>query len=171
VARLTLVPVLVATAVFTGAGYGVTVVLPASDTATTRRTADTPEYTKGAVHGRQIYAGEGCAQCHTRGVRDTASDAGLAGRPTRPGDTLADRPALLGDVRYGPDLRCIGDRVPGVAAGATEDDKIAAMVAYLAEPADYHHGSTMPSYRFLPSTELRRLATFLVAQTCPEAAE
>ncbi len=169
--RLTLVPVLLATAVCTGAGYVVTVVLPAADKATTRGTANTPDYTVGAVAGRRVYGREGCAQCHTRGVRDTYTDGGLAERPTRPGDTLADRPALLGDVRYGPDLRCVGDRVPGVSAGATNEEKVAAMEAYLADPPAYHDGSTMPSYSFLSATDLRRLATYLVAQTCPEVTE
>ncbi len=167
--RPTLLPVLLATTAMLGAGYATTVVLPAADKATRTRTDGTKSYTVGEVHGRGRYATEGCVQCHTKGVRDTFSDAGLAGRPTRPGDTLSDRPALLGEVRYGPDLSCIGDRVPGVLQGSTEDEKVEAMMAYLAAPAAYHEGSTMPAYDHLSSTDLRRLASYLVAQTCEDA--
>ncbi|MFN2625731.1 MAG: hypothetical protein ABR520_06555, partial [Mycobacteriales bacterium] len=66
-----------------------------------------------------------------------------------------------------------GDRVPGMvgdtggAGGdAAELRRVAAMIAYLKAPAQFHHGSTMPSYAFLSGTELRRLAIYLTHLRC-----
>jgi cbb3-type cytochrome oxidase cytochrome c subunit len=168
--RLTLFPVLAGTAVFLGVGYGVSVVAPATDTATTRTTAETPVYTVGVRAGSDLYASEGCITCHTRQVRDSYADAALAPRPTRPYDTLADEYGATGAVRLGPDLRCVGDRLPDLPEDATLEERLEATVDYLREP----HG-IMPAYDHLSDDDLLRLAGFLLAQTCggdvEEAAE
>jgi cbb3-type cytochrome oxidase cytochrome c subunit len=164
--RMTLLPVLAGPAILLAAGYAATVVAPATATANTHRTAATRQYTKGAVKGREIYANNGCVACHTLQRRDTFTDAGLGGAPSGPDEALNDVPAMLGDARYGPDLSCVGDRVPGAAKGATHDEQVAAMVAYLQQPNAVHHGTTMPSYRFIRFNDLRRLAQYLVEHTC-----
>lgn len=166
--RMTLLPVLGLPALLVAAGYAVTVVAPATADANTHRTAATRQYTKGGVKGRGLYANNGCVSCHTLQRRDTFTDAGLGGAPSGPAEGLNDDPALFGDARYGPDLSCVGDRVPGAEEGATDDERIDAMVAYLRQPSAVHAGSTMPSYRFLKSDDLRRLAQFLVEHTCAE---
>jgi cbb3-type cytochrome oxidase cytochrome c subunit len=166
---MTLLPVLAVPALLVAIGYGVTVVAPATADANTHRTAGTRSYTKGAVKGRALYANNGCVACHTLARRDTFTDAALGGAPTGPDEALNDAPALSGDARYGPDLSCVGDRVPGAKENAAGDARIDAMVAYLRQPSAVHPGSTMPSYRFLRSADLRRLAQFLVEHTCAEA--
>lgn len=165
--RMTLLPVLALPALLVAAGYAVTVIAPATADANTHRTAATRQYTNGAVKGRGLYANNGCVACHTLARRDTFTDASL-GKPSGPAEGLNDSPALAGDARYGPDLSCVGDRVPGAAKGASDDARIDAMVAYLRQPSAVHHGTTMPSYRFLRSADLRHLAQFLVEHTCAE---
>lgn len=163
--RMTLLPVLAGPALLLAAAYGVTVVLPATADANTHRTAQTREYTKGAVKGHRVYANNGCVSCHTLQRRDAFTDAGLFDAPTSPGEDLNDSPAMLGQARYGPDLSCVGDRI-AASAGASEEDRINATIAYLEDPSSVHHGSTMPSFRFLKSADLRRLAAYLVEHTC-----
>lgn len=168
--RMTLFPVLAGPALLLAAGYAVTVVAPATAKTTTSRTDATREYTKGAVKGRRVYANAGCVQCHTLARRDAFTDATLGGgAPSGAAEGLNDSPALQGQARYGPDLSCVGDRVPGAAADADDAARVDAMVAYLKDPGTVHPGSTMPSYRFLSADDLRRLASFLVEHTCPEA--
>jgi len=169
--RLTLLPILLGSAVLLGTGFAVTVALPTADAVTTSPTDATRAYTKGEVAGREIYVNQGCVYCHTQQVRDTFTDAGLADRPTRPGDTLSDRPASFGETRYGPDLRCVGDRPPGAHAeeGGDREAQVEAMVEYLRDPAAVHPDSAMPSYSYLSSTDLRRLASYLVGLTCDGA--
>ncbi len=164
--RLTLLPVLLGSALLLGTGFAVTVALPTADAVTTTPTDTTRAYTKGEVAGREIYVNQGCVYCHTQQVRDSFTDAGLADRPTRPGDTLADRPASLGETRFGPDLRCVGDRQAGAASDAERDAQIEAMVDYLRDPSAVYPDSSMPSYSYLSSTDLRRLASYLVGLTC-----
>lgn len=154
--RLTLLPVIAGTAVFLGAGFAATVLLPTADAANTTRSDEVHEYTLQEAKGRDIYARQGCVLCHTKQVRDTFSDANLGDRPTRAGDTVADRPALLGDTRFGPDLTCAGDRLAG-----SPDERVEAMIEYLRDP-----GGAMPSYDYLSDNDLRRLAAYVVAQEC-----
>lgn len=165
--RMTLAPALLGSVALLAAGYVVTVALPVADAANTTKTTTTQTYTVGELKGRQGYVDAGCIHCHTQQVRDAATDAGLAERPTRAGDTLADRPSQLGSVRIGPDLACAGDRVPGVVPGASEDERVAAMAAYLRDPQQVRPGSGMPRYDHLSDTELTRLASYLVALRCP----
>lgn len=166
--RMTLFPVLAGPALLVALGYGVTVVAPANAKVNTDRSV-ARTYTKGAEKGRHLYAANGCVYCHSLARRDTYTDAGLGAAPSGPGEALNDRPALMGDTRYGPDLSCAGDRVPGAAANADTEQKVDAMVAYLTDPAAVHHGTTMPSYRVLRTADLRRLAAYLVEHTCGEA--
>lgn len=164
--RMSLLPVLVGPALLVGAGYGVTVIAPA--TANTQRTEATRSYSADGTKGRDIYAGNGCVTCHSLQRRDTFTDAGLGAAPSSKKEALSDRPAMLGGTRYGPDLSCVGNRVPGAGEGADAGARVEAMMAYLQEPSSVHEGSTMPSYRFLKHDDLRRLATYLVEHTCAE---
>lgn len=169
--RMTLLPVIAGPALLLAVGYGVTVVAPSIADENTTRTAATREHTVGGVKGRDLYAANGCVYCHSLQRRDTFGDGGLGSAPTTPQEDLDERPAMLGGTRYGPDLSCVGDRVPGAAEDADDEAKVAALVAYLEEPASVHEGSTMPAYRFLKHDDLRRLASYLIEHTCPEAAE
>jgi cbb3-type cytochrome oxidase cytochrome c subunit len=162
--RMSLGPVLAGPALLAAIAYGVTVVVPATADENSTRTATTHEYTKGAVKGRGLYASNGCVACHTLQRRDTFTDAATGPDASTPGEQLNDDPGLLGDQRYGPDLSCVGDRVPDTAK--TRDDKLNWMVAYLQDPPSMHPGSTMPSYRFLVTADLRRLAAYLIEHTC-----
>ena len=169
--RMTLAPVLAGPALLLGLGYAVTVIAPATAKTNTTRTEATREYTVGADKGRDLYAQNGCVQCHSLQRRDALPDAGLGPAASSNKDDLNDRPAMLGDARYGPDLSCVGDRVPGADAEGNADAKVAAMVTYLQEPSAVHEGSTMPAYRYLETDDLRRLAAYLVEHRCGEAAE
>jgi cytochrome c oxidase cbb3-type subunit 2 len=168
---MTLLPVLAGPAVLVAVGYGVTVVAPATADQNTTRTAATREYTKGGVKGREIYAANGCVSCHSLQRRDTFTDAGLGTAASGPDEALNDVPAMLGDARYGPDLSCVGDRVPGAAPDGDDAARVEAMMAYLRQPSAVHPGTTMPSYRFLKHDDLRRLAQYLVEHTCTGANE
>ena len=164
--RMTLLPVIAGPALLVALGYGITVVAPATADVNTTRTDETRVHTAAGVRGRGLYGSNGCVYCHTRQVKDAFTDAALAAEETSAGATLNDVPGLTGQGRYGPDLACVGDRVPGAAEDATTEQKVAAMVAYLEDPAAVHPGSTMPSYRHLVHRDLQRLATFLVEHTC-----
>jgi cbb3-type cytochrome oxidase cytochrome c subunit len=168
--RMTLLPVLAGPAIALAAGYAVTVVAPATAKVNTHRTDDTTTYTVGAVKGHRLYAANGCVYCHSLARRDAYTDAGLAPTTSGPAERLNDDPALIGQARYGPDLSCVGDRVPGAEETADENAKVAAMVGYLQEPSAVHHGTTMPSYRVLRIADLQHLAQYLIAQTCSEEA-
>lgn len=164
--RTALLPALVGSAIFLGVGFAVTVALPTADASNTDTADHARQYTVGELKGRDLYTDLGCVTCHTQQVRDVFADVDLAQRPTRAGDTLADRPGLLGAARFGPDLTCVGDRVPGTEPDTGADERVAAMVDYLRHPAEVHPGSLMPDYQLLADAELNRLATYLVALTC-----
>jgi cbb3-type cytochrome oxidase cytochrome c subunit len=163
---MTLFPVLAGPALLVALGYGVTVVAPANARQNTTRATATRTYTNGADKGRRLYATNGCVYCHSLARRDTYTDAGLGPAPSTPDEALNDAPAMLGDARYGPDLSCVGDRVPRAGTSSTTDEKIDLMVAYLTHPSAIHPGTTMPSYQVLRTADLRRLATYLVEHTC-----
>ena len=165
-ARMTLAPVIAGPALLVALGYAATVVVPATAGSSTERGAETRQYTVAATKGRELYANNGCVYCHSLQRRDAYADAGLGPAPSSPKEDLNDRPAMHGNARYGPDLSCVGDRVPGAAPDATGDVAVDAMIAYLRDPAVVHPGSTMPSYRFLNDDDLRRLASYLVEHHC-----
>jgi len=73
-----------------------------------------PEEPSGAVEeGRRVYVHMGCVYCHSQQVRPGADvERGWGARRSTPRDCLADVPPLLGTMRTGPDLACIGERQP-----------------------------------------------------------
>jgi cbb3-type cytochrome oxidase cytochrome c subunit len=54
--------------------------------------------------GRQVYAREGCAYCHTQQIRYLARDVNRFGKATLAWETIFDYPQLWGTRRIGPDL-------------------------------------------------------------------
>lgn len=118
---------------------------------------DTPDYTAAEQRGRQVYAREGCAYCHTEQVRHLDSDVERWGAPTMPWETRYDRPQLWGTRRIGPDL--------AREAGVRSDDW---QLVHLHNPRDTVPESIMPSYPWLfkgsadkPTQEARDLVAYL----------
>jgi cytochrome c oxidase cbb3-type subunit I/II len=60
--------------------------------------------TPAEARGREIYAREGCAYCHTQQIRYTQADIARFGAPTLAWETRFDYPHLWGTRRIGPDL-------------------------------------------------------------------
>ena len=98
-------------------------------------------FSSGALEGREIYASQGCATCHTQLIRNVVADVGIG--PV----TLDDTNQIIGYRRMGPDLAAIGARIEDtagltalltggedhpVARGLSEED-LANLVAYLRE--------------------------------------
>ncbi|MDA7921192.1 cbb3-type cytochrome c oxidase subunit II [Verrucomicrobiales bacterium] len=102
-------------------------------------------------YGRQIYAAEGCAYCHTQVVRPTYAgpdmwrpgwggreEEGLA-RETHPGDYATEKVAMLGYQRIGQDLSNVGHRIKSREV----------MHQHLADPRGLDPDSGMPAYKHL----------------------
>lgn len=102
-------------------------------------------------YGREIYAAEGCAYCHTQMIRPTYAgpdmwrpgwggreDEGLA-RETRPQDYVTETYAPLGYQRIGQDLSNVGHRI-------TDRET---MHRHLYDPKSIDVDSGMPAYRHL----------------------
>jgi cbb3-type cytochrome c oxidase subunit II len=62
--------------------------------------------------GREVYANQGCAYCHTQQVRSVAADVRRFGPATENWETQADIPHLYGTRRIGPDLAREAGRRP-----------------------------------------------------------
>lgn len=90
------------------------------------------------ARGRQIYAREGCAYCHTQQVRFLEADIRRHGAPTLAWEIQFDSPHLWGTRRIGPDL--------AREAGARSADW---HYAHLFAPRAVVPGSIMPSYAAL----------------------
>jgi cbb3-type cytochrome oxidase subunit 1/cbb3-type cytochrome oxidase cytochrome c subunit len=60
--------------------------------------------TRAEQRGRQVYAREGCAYCHSQQVRYLEADIRRFGAPTLAWETQFDFPHLMGTRRIGPDL-------------------------------------------------------------------
>ena len=102
-------------------------------------------------YGRQIYAAEGCAYCHTQMVRPTYAgpdmwrpgwggrEEGGFARETRPMDYVTEDFALLGYQRIGQDLSNVGHRI------TTAEE----MHRHLSDPKSFDPDSGMPAYRHL----------------------
>lgn len=102
-------------------------------------------------YGREIYAAEGCAYCHTQVVRPTYAGAdmwrpGWGGREedgfareTQPGDYANESVALLGYQRIGQDLSNVGHRI-------TSEEE---MHRHLYDPKSVDSDSGMPAYKHL----------------------
>lgn len=99
-------------------------------------------------YGRQIYAAEGCAYCHTQVIRPTYAGAdmwrpgwggreedGLA-RETQARDYLQEEIAPLGYQRIGPDLSNVGHRIT--------DREL--MHRHLSDPRSLDPDSGMPAF-------------------------
>jgi cytochrome c oxidase cbb3-type subunit 2/cytochrome c oxidase cbb3-type subunit I/II len=94
------------------------------------------ELSASEARGRQIYAREGCAYCHTQQVRYLHSDMARFGAPTLAWETRSDAPHLWGTRRIGPDLSREG--------GARSQDW---QLAHLFAPRLLVPDSVMPAYR------------------------
>lgn len=104
-------------------------------------------------YGREIYAAEGCAYCHTQVVRPTYAGAdrwrvgwggregeqGDFARETQPGDYANESVAPLGYQRVGQDLANVGHRIPTAAE----------MHRHLFDPKSIDPDSGMPALKHL----------------------
>ena len=139
--------------------FVVTVLLPITgESASEGAAADPRTYDDGALAGRALYIRESCFSCHTQSVRDAFSDSLLGPTPSGEGLYANEAPNLIGAIRLGPDLTCVGDRQtdPGF------------YVEHLKDPASVREHSTMPSYDYLSNAELQALAAYLLRLTCEE---
>ena len=107
--------------------------------------------------GREIYASEGCAYCHTQQIRYTDADIERFGSPTLAWETRFDYPHMWGTRRIGPDL---------ARAGATRSADW--HYAHLYSPRSVVPLSVMPSYEVLfegspeqPRQEARDLIAYI----------
>jgi cytochrome c oxidase cbb3-type subunit I/II len=108
-------------------------------------------------HGKQIYAHDGCAYCHTEQVRFTPADEWRFGPPTKAWETQDEFPQMWGTRRIGPDLaRESGKR--------TEDWQL----VHLYNPRFTVPDSMMPGFAWLfhgnvgePTQDARDLVAYL----------
>jgi cbb3-type cytochrome oxidase subunit 1/mono/diheme cytochrome c family protein len=107
--------------------------------------------------GRDIYAREGCAYCHTQQIRYTEADIERFGSPTLAWETQFDYPHTWGTRRIGPDL---------ARAGATRSTDW--HYAHLYSPRSVVPLSVMPAYETLfdgtpqrPGQQARDLVAYL----------
>ena len=106
------------------------------------------------AEGRDVYISEGCVYCHTQQVRANVADVGLGAVTTRADITLTS-PALLGRIRFGPDLAHAGTR--------PLTDDVSWLVAHLSDPRAARSWSSSPSYDYLSDADLNALAQYLVS--------
>lgn len=139
--------------------FVVTVLLPITGESTAAEAGDPRTYDEQELAGRALYIRESCFACHTQTVRDTYSDSILANAPSEPGLYDNEAPNLIGVIRLGPDLTCVGDR---------QDDRNW-YVRHLKDPQSEREDSTMPKYGYLSNRELQALASYLLSLTCGEA--
>jgi len=108
-------------------------------------------------HGREIYAREGCAYCHTQQIRYLERDVSRYGAATLAWETNFDYPHLWGTRRIGPDL--------SREASVRSDDW---HFAHLYAPRAITPESVMPAFSYLfdgapdrPKQEARDLVAYL----------
>lgn len=65
-------------------------------------------YTAAETRGREIYAREGCAYCHSQQIRYTEADTARFGAATLAWESRLEYPHMLGTRRIGPDLSRAG---------------------------------------------------------------
>jgi cytochrome c oxidase cbb3-type subunit 2 len=100
--------------------------------------------------GREIYIANGCQSCHSQEVRSAHNgpdiERGWGKRRTVPLDYLYDQPAVLSQIRIGPDLANLG-----AIKNATGQPKHTAQSLYrhLYFPRYDAPDSVMPPYRYL----------------------
>jgi len=114
-------------------------------------------FTASEQRGREIYAREGCAYCHTQQVRYLHADMLRFGAPTLAWETQLDYPHLWGTRRIGPDL---------ARQGATHPQDW--HFAHLFAPRAIVPDSVMPAYPALfdgapdrPRQDARDLVAYL----------
>jgi cytochrome c oxidase cbb3-type subunit II len=139
--------------------FVVTIFLPINGESTEAEAGRARTYDEAALMGRTLYIREGCFSCHTQDVRNTFADSLLGAAPSEQGLYENEAPNLLGVIRLGPDLTCVGDR---------EDDP-AWFVSHLEDPQAVREHSTMPKYGYLSDADLGALAQYLLRLTCEEA--
>lgn len=107
--------------------------------------------------GRNIYAREGCAYCHTQQIRYVANDVTRFGAATLAWETIFDYPHLWGTRRIGPDL----SREAGVRSNDWQ-------YAHLFAPRALVADSVMPPFPWLfdgapdrPTQEARDLTEYI----------
>lgn len=122
-----------------------------------RTPQDMPQYSAAELRGREVYAREGCAYCHTQQVRFVPADVGRWGAPTEAWETRYDYPQLWGTRRIGPDL--------ARESGVRPDDW---QLTHLYDPRATVKDSVMPPYPWLfagnagkPSAEALDLVAYL----------
>jgi cbb3-type cytochrome c oxidase subunit II len=137
--------------------FVVAVLLPITDRANRADAKGKPrEYSQLALTGRTLYIREGCFSCHSQSVRNTLSDSLLGPRPSEAGTYANEAPNLIGTIRLGPDLTCVGSR----------GEDAAWHVRHLKTPQAVRPDSTMPRYGYLSNNELQALAAYLLSLTC-----
>lgn len=94
--------------------------------------------TASELRGRDVYAREGCAYCHTQQVRFTAADRARFGEPTEAWESRQDYPHMMGTRRIGPDL----SRTSGTRSADWH-------LAHIYDPRLVVAQSVMPAYRHL----------------------
>lgn len=112
-------------------------------------------YTAAEARGRDVYAREGCAYCHSQQIRYTDADIARFGAPTLAWEGRLEFPHMLGTRRIGPDL----SRAGGTRTADWQ-------YAHLYEPRAIVSASIMPSYAQLfdgSATRPNRDAQDLVA--------
>src|SRR5688500_16053904 len=125
---------------------------------TRRMSPGTPlDLTVSERRGRDVYAREGCAYCHTQQIRYLEGDIARLGAPTLAWETQFDYPHLWGTRRIGPDL--------SPASGTRAADW---HFVHLYSPRILARDSVMPAYRSLfdgtperPRQEARDLVAYL----------
>lgn len=146
------------------------------------------EFTRtGRTDGAAIYAGNGCALCHTQLIRTTAAGTDMyrndwAGVPanaaegiedsrreTNPYDYAGEKFAYIGQGRVGQDLSNVAIRASKNAAakGITSQQWL---LDHLYNPRDFDYKSTCPSLAFMfdgsadrPKSEAKALAAYLMS--------
>jgi mono/diheme cytochrome c family protein len=104
-------------------------------------------YTSEQARGRELFYSNGCNYCHTQYVR--AEDTAM-GPVSEGGNYVFDNPMILGSERTGPDLSYVGRK-----RSETWE------VEHLKDPRQFSPLSIMPSFAFLPETDLRAIAAYL----------
>jgi cbb3-type cytochrome oxidase subunit 1/cbb3-type cytochrome oxidase cytochrome c subunit len=113
--------------------------------------------TAAELRGKQIYARDGCAYCHTQQVRFTRADEWRFGAPTQAWETQEEFPQMWGTRRIGPDL--------ARESGKRSDDW---QLVHLYNPRVTVPDSIMPPYSWLfegaadqPTQDARNLVAYL----------
>ena len=140
-------------------GIFVTIVIPAEDPVGPSALAR--PYTTLELQGRAIYLREGCHYCHTQQVRAPEANRGTIHQPgdigpeSVPGDYYYQSPVFWGTERQGPDLSHLASR-----KGIGDDPDW--LMAHFKDPRALSPGSLMPSFDYLPDSDLRALTAYML---------